>query len=76
MRKAIANGNGYICDICGKQMLTKDNIKVRSMVSIGCTGEYQSLDQMDVCSDCYSKKFEFLDGRGCPRSRRIKSVKS
>ena len=76
MRKAILHGNGYVCDICGKQMLTKENIKVRSMVSVGRTGEYMSLDQMDVCLDCYVEYFDFLAGRGCPRSRRTKSVKS
>lgn len=40
----------YYCDMCGKEVFFKDNIK-----SLKLSEKYSSTKEYDICEDCYNK---------------------
>lgn len=71
-RKSIINGNGYCCDICGKDISSWDVIRIRTHILSDSTGRSKSIDSIGVCQSCYKKEFPSLCGRGLVRSKRRK----
>lgn len=68
MRLGTVNGNGAICDICGKKLVPCDVIKLKALQlssdpSKSSTGHYVTLRKMDCCIDCYNQYFENLMSR-------------
>lgn len=69
-RKSIINGNGYCCDICGKDISSWDVIRIRSQMLSDSKGALKSIDSIGVCKSCYKKEFPSLCGRGLLRAKK------
>lgn len=59
MRVGIDNGNGAICDKCGKSIIYRDIIKLKFMQlsedsNKASSGIYKQINKKDLCISCYN----------------------
>lgn len=73
-RKSIINGNGFCCDICGKDITSWDVIRIRTQILVDSMGGLKSIDSMGVCPSCYKKEFPSLCGRGLLRAKKDRII--
>lgn len=71
-RKSIINGNGFSCDICGKDITSWDVIRIQTKILADHTGGLKTIDSIGVCQSCYKKEFPSLCGRGLLRAKEDK----
>ena len=69
MRISIVNGNGYRCDICKKELLPKQVVRINAKINADRTGAYKYIDSIGVCEECYNEHFPYLCGKGLLRER-------
>lgn len=74
MRYSIENGNGAICDKCGKKLLPSQVIKLNSKMLIedpkgASTGITKTIGKVDLCINCYNKLQEIFIEFNMPRKR-------
>lgn len=66
-RVGLIGGNGYVCDICYKQLRPMDVFRVGCSKTFGHTGEIKKVDSIGVCAECYQREFPYLCGKGLLR---------
>lgn len=59
MRVAIDNGNGAICDKCGKSIIRREIIKLKFIQlsedpNKASSGIYKQINKKDLCISCYN----------------------
>ena len=55
MRYSVVNGNGCVCDKCGKALSPDEAIKLKFLVVKDSTGAYSQINKMDLCKHCYDR---------------------
>lgn len=65
MRYGVVNGNGALCDKCGKALYPREIIKLKPVLLASnpdkrCTGVYTQLGKYDLCMSCFKLIQDFI----------------